>query len=463
MSGIIYSLSQRGKPIAIYNGYMYNFLNEKTKKKYWRCQSRSCRGRLLEEEGVCKVIVEHNHDFDNKKIDIHLKRQQIKEKTLKTNERTSDIVVRAMSDVKPELIPSMPIERSLKNYVNRIKNSKFGNIKPAIPDFPESLRINFRGDGFLQHDSGIGKNNRFVIFQTSFQKEVAEKVDVALIDGTFKSVPHGFYQLITVQGQVMGKFYPLCFILMENKTEEAYKICFRYIKEECSFKPKFIIIDFEKALINSLSFIFDTSKLYGCSFHFSQAVWKHVQKLGLTKDYKSDKEVRGFIRKLLNLVFYPIEEVVEVFIGIKNLALISEKYTKLELLFSYFEKNFVGTFLEREYIYPRYDIEFWSCYERIIKNLPRTTNIIEAWHRGLNQESIIAHPNIARFHELICKEEERTRYRIIQTFAGKNIEIPNNDLKKEYKLQIIIKNYELFTSDGFSIALENTTDWLLEN
>ncbi len=56
---------------------------------------------------------------------------------------------------------------------------------------------------------------------SDFQAENLKKSDVWIVDGTFKSVPYNFEQLITLQGRYLGKFWPVGHSLLVTKTEAA--------------------------------------------------------------------------------------------------------------------------------------------------------------------------------------------------------------------------------------------------
>lgn len=45
------------------------------------------------------------------------------------------------------------------------------------------------------------------------------------------------------------------------------------------FKPRNIIVDFERASVKSLTLKFLEAQIIGCIFHFSQAIWKNVQQV----------------------------------------------------------------------------------------------------------------------------------------------------------------------------------------
>jgi hypothetical protein len=65
-----------------------------------------------------------------------------------------------------------------------------------------------------------------------------------LVDGTFRSAPPNFLQLITLQGYLYGKVYPLVYVLTINKKEETYFEVFKYIKNYIKFEPSTIVVDF---------------------------------------------------------------------------------------------------------------------------------------------------------------------------------------------------------------------------
>ena len=66
-----------------------------------------------------------------------------------------------------------------------------------------------------------------------------------MIDGTFKSVPYSFTQLVSIHGYLVSKTYPLAFILLKTKQESAYKNAFQHLKRILQYDPVYIITDFE--------------------------------------------------------------------------------------------------------------------------------------------------------------------------------------------------------------------------
>ena len=80
--------------------------------------------------------------------------------------------------------------------------------------------------------------------------------------------------------------------------------------------------------------------------------------------------------------------------------------------------------------------------------IPRTTNSVEAWHRNINQSAIVAHPNIARFVELIKNNEHSIFYDFIQIPSRKYVPVSENP-KKELQLKIVSENYLIMMKNHF--------------
>ena len=71
----------------------------------------------------------------------------------------------------------------------------------------------------------------------------------------------------------------------------TYRKIFSTLKEHYpSLQPETIMIDFERASINAIEQNFPTAELQGCFFHFGQAIWRHIQGLGLQTRYQNEEE-----------------------------------------------------------------------------------------------------------------------------------------------------------------------------
>jgi hypothetical protein len=48
----------------------------------------------------------------------------------------------------------------------------------------------------------------------------------------------------------------------------------------------------------------------------------------------------------------------------------------------YFEKYYLGTKIRLNHKAAVYSREIWSVYDRVVIDLPRTNNSVEAWHKA---------------------------------------------------------------------------------
>uniref|UniRef100_A0A914Y500 Transposase n=1 Tax=Panagrolaimus superbus TaxID=310955 RepID=A0A914Y500_9BILA len=109
---------------------------------------------------------------------------------------------------------------------------------------------------------------------------------------------------------------------MNGKEQKNYECIFDEIKNYWNtnnIKPKFgkILSDYEGALQNALLNFDDPKKVWGCTFHYSQALLRFVSKCGLMQYYsvfeKKDYPeawipIRTWIRSIMALPLLPIEE-----------------------------------------------------------------------------------------------------------------------------------------------------------
>jgi hypothetical protein len=129
------------------------------------------------------------------------------------------------------------------------------------------------------------------------------------MDGTFKYCPKYFLQLFTLHGYYNGHYIPLAFCLLKDKLTETYAKCLTILLNKCKeinlkFQPEEIVIDFEKSIHNAVKIVRNEVKIIGCRFHISQAWWRKVQELGLSKDYKERTEVGKWIGYCFGLLFW---------------------------------------------------------------------------------------------------------------------------------------------------------------
>ena len=144
-------------------------------------------------------------------------------------------------------------------------------------------------------------------------------------DGTFSSAPKtrtdAFTQVYTIFGMTNGCMLPLAFALLASKSESTYRHLFTVLADLVpNLQPRVFISDFEASLIPAIAEQFPNTVHHGCFFHLGQSLWRKVQDVGLQEAYKTDQDVRQFIKKLTALAFLPPADVTAAFYDLFALA-----------------------------------------------------------------------------------------------------------------------------------------------
>ena len=79
------------------------------------------------------------------------------------------------------------------------------------------------------------------------------------------------------------KQLPGVFVLMPRKRMKDYKNVLQQILKLLPSQPvaERLVADFEDGLWRTVKTVFPDIHIQGCAFHWGQAVWRHVQELGL--------------------------------------------------------------------------------------------------------------------------------------------------------------------------------------
>src|SRR5271155_5537481 len=87
-----------------------------------------------------------------------------------------------------------------------------------------------------------------------------------------------------------------------------------------SASPRKVLVDFERAAINSFTTAYPNCSVTGCYFHLCQSLCRKVNEVGLKVVYETNCDVRDFIRCLPALAFVPPEDVIEAFENLTEAA-----------------------------------------------------------------------------------------------------------------------------------------------
>ncbi|KAK4296448.1 hypothetical protein Pmani_031060 [Petrolisthes manimaculis] len=193
-----------------------------------------------------------------------------------------------------------------------------------------------------------------------------------------------------------------------NRCKFLYKAVLTAILDLLPAAPNLssFVIDFEAGLWKALRSVFDDPVIYGCTFHFGQALWRKVQELGLQTSYSKRDSVYKLVKKVFALPFLPHDDIKETF---------DELSCKVGVIGPVREFMDYGdqTWLQS----PVWKTENWSVFGRSI----RTNNDVEGWHHKLNRRA---------------KKGNLPFYLLISLLYSEANEIPNQvQLVKEGKLK----------------------------
>lgn len=121
---------------------------------------------------------------------------------------------------------------------------------------PPHLLLSRGQEDMLLWDSGYTPElRRSVLFGTKTDMDMLHLSDHLLIDGTFKSAPDMFTQLVVTHGLMEdGWRFPLSFGLLPGKTEVLYTNLFEQLDQQGPFYPQTVMCDYELALQVGFSF-----------------------------------------------------------------------------------------------------------------------------------------------------------------------------------------------------------------
>ena len=330
----------------------------------------------------------------------------------------------------------LPKPSSFKRALNKAK--KIENPTPTAPGTLADLQLDpsaiesLNGESMLVYDNE-GTERRVVILATETNLLLLQRSPSWYVDATFRVCPQLFYQLLVIHAEIPNHqggapwVFPCVYMLLTSKDTDIYLEGFTFLKSLYDFAPQTIMVDFEMALRNSLSQVFPSAVVDGCYFHFCQAVLRWVRENGLKKSYDdginnpltnswTPGPVRVWIRRLMQLAFLPVDDVVPSFIELLDLI---PADLGLDDFLNYFMTTWVqGVSTARSTKPARFPPQSWNLVERTNCNLNKTNNYAEAFNRKFAAMVGHAHPTIWNFLQAVYVEQSTTDELILKESYG---------------------------------------------
>jgi len=309
-----YITSSRGTSHVLLDGYVYNKNATRATCQHWACTAKTCRGRCTTVGDYIRNVTDHNHPPTNTdeamRFISNMQKRAREETTPLQALYNEEITQHAIAET--HLFPSFP---SLKSALYRHR-------KTTVPHLPNSLAevkleepwiSTSDGQPFLlfQDDDA----DKMLVFATVEQLQVLQASDTVYMDGTFSACPNLWNQLYILHARRGSTTFPLVYALLPDRRTTTYARLFRCLKAEVEEKthgtlsPATVQIDFEQAAIRAVHEEFPDANVKGCFFHFTQAIWRKVEDLGLAGLYNEDEHIQQWDRRAAGLPLLPVDEV----------------------------------------------------------------------------------------------------------------------------------------------------------
>jgi hypothetical protein len=293
----------------------------------------------------------------------------------------------------PAAVVKLPTKKQVASTIRELRSPSGRNI--SIIETPAEMET-ADGTPFLRrHWFGEvhGVYERLALWTSSTGLSVLRGEGHIFLDGTFRAAPPPFKQCVIIVAfdAATNLFIPCVWALLTSKSEYLY-CCLLHeliVLLEYRWMPKLCTVDFEKGLINAVQHEFSQSKMVGCFFHFKQALFKRMRRMGLPK-----KEIAKCCELINILTIIPHDQLSLAIKFIRRHDVL--RHNEWKGFWKYFDRTWTR----------RYPISLWNIHDQSDYELSgRTNNAVERYNRRLGDQFPNAHPTLGFFLQVIRKEE----------------------------------------------------------
>ena len=139
-------------------------------------------------------------------------------------------------------------------------------------------------------------------------------------------------------------------------------------------QPTRMLMNFERAAINSFSHFWLHTTVKGCFFHFTQNIFRKIQAEGLQNEYQQNENFAMQMKLLPALSFASPYDIPNLFADmVQQLPM-----PAAEGLVLYFERTYIGRFFPSgTFQQPLFPIPMWNYHHEVLVGFLRTTNSVE--------------------------------------------------------------------------------------
>lgn len=293
MASISIEKTNKGGEKLFIDGYFYHLERVNKNNNYnWCCafkKTYKCKSRVVTktEKGSIVVLKSpciHNHEPKSHDLNVTKANNTLKSMANSSFLCPSQIIQHSIINTCETSRDFLPSKDAQNVKIKRVRKANNTYIEPKTIDdidIPLSL-YTAEGALFILSEVQVG-SEYFITMGTKESLNFLAKSDFWIMDGTFAVVPSMMRQLFSIHGKVEGVVVPLIFCLMTKKSKKCYESFFnnlKYVAEQYKIvlKPKRIMCDFEIGISKAAQKCFPSAVGQGCFFHFSQIIWRKIQK-----------------------------------------------------------------------------------------------------------------------------------------------------------------------------------------
>jgi hypothetical protein len=294
----------------------------------------------------------------------------------------------------PSKVVKIPSRKSLYDKIRHARGTTVAK-SVAIETVPYCATLD--GTTFLRRswygDIG-GVYHRFALWASDEALAILRMDSQIFVDATFRVTPSPFSQCLIVMSHDPSTFLyvPCVWALMTSKDEYLYCSVLHEIIVLLKYRwePKIIVIDFERALLNTIKYQFPAAHIIGCFFHFRQAIHRKMKKLGISDDAAST--CMGLMGRFMEVSDQALDGQIHEMESHPQLCSSSWK-----VFWAYFRDTWMK----------RFPPALWRVNTKEDEVLAgRTNNCLERYNRRLGDKFLNSHPNIFSFIDAIKEEEQ---------------------------------------------------------
>lgn len=388
-------------------GYLKDKENNGT--TYLRCYFRStCRGRATISNQILSPSDQLRHCCKPTSVTWEVKKAEAEMKNLArtTNRPLKEIYDNVLSNYEV----AVGAEVSYSKIKSALKRERAKRVPPT-PDSVEELLQNFEDgryekeyDAMMQGSVSVKINGEMhhaiILASSKIIEQVTTEATFYFMDGTFKTCPQLFTQVVNVIADFRGALVPIMHILMPCKKKAVYVKVFEKIAELFpTLEPQKLMTDYENGLRGALQDVFPAAKLLACRFHFSKALVKNLGQV---------QHMKAFLKKDCR---HPLKAKLKQYLC---LPLIKPEHWKEEL--ERLKREVISLDLEEDLLkrcerFHNYIIRFW-CKRigpkqiSVVGEPHKTNNACEGFHSSM-RDKIPTHP---KFFNYAFHLDERVLY-----------------------------------------------------